>query len=163
MAITNGYATLADVKSRLRLTSTTDDTLLSELIEGASRAIDDRCGRRFYLATETRYYSARPDQGYLAVVNPFSERRSWSRYPLDVHDLISVSSLTTDEDGDRSYETTWSSSLDYYLEPVNAPADQIPYNRIRPDQVNGRFWFPPWPLGIKVVGSWGYAFDYGSG
>ncbi len=41
MAITNGYATLAQVKAALRITDSVDDPLLEMAIESGSRAIDD--------------------------------------------------------------------------------------------------------------------------
>ena len=40
MAITNGYATLAQVKAALRITDSLDDTLIEMAIESGSRAID---------------------------------------------------------------------------------------------------------------------------
>ena len=40
MAITNAYATLADLKGALRITDTVDDALLETSIESASRQID---------------------------------------------------------------------------------------------------------------------------
>jgi hypothetical protein len=50
MAISNGYATLADVKAALRIpTSDTQDDFLLELsIEAASRQIDGFCERVFH-------------------------------------------------------------------------------------------------------------------
>lgn len=48
MAITNGYATLAEVKSALRITDSVDDTLLEMAVESASRLIDGYAGRFFY-------------------------------------------------------------------------------------------------------------------
>ena len=48
MPITNGYATLVDVKAELRLTTTTDDTRLERCVETASRFIDLLAGRVFY-------------------------------------------------------------------------------------------------------------------
>jgi tripartite-type tricarboxylate transporter receptor subunit TctC len=53
MAISNGYATLAQVKSALRITDSVDDTLLEQAIESASRRIDGYCGRWFYKTTST--------------------------------------------------------------------------------------------------------------
>ena len=49
MAITNGYASLADVKAALRIPSadTIDDSLLETAIESASRMIDSYTARTF--------------------------------------------------------------------------------------------------------------------
>ncbi len=56
MAITNGYATLPEVKAELRLTTTVDDARLERAIEAASREIDNATRRRFYTATDARVF-----------------------------------------------------------------------------------------------------------
>jgi hypothetical protein len=55
MAIVNGYCTLADVKAALRLapSDTTEDALLENAIEAASRRIDGYCGTFFYQKQST--------------------------------------------------------------------------------------------------------------
>ena len=61
MAITNGYATLAQVKAALRITDNTDDTLIEGSVEAASRLIDGYTLRNFYsVGTATRLFTA-PD------------------------------------------------------------------------------------------------------
>jgi len=45
MTISNGYATLADVKAAFRIIDDVDDTLLELSIESASREIDGWCER----------------------------------------------------------------------------------------------------------------------
>lgn len=138
MAITNGYATLTELKARLDIDDSSDDTILENVIEAASRQIDGLCGRRFYAASETRYYTA----DMIDV--------------LFVDDILSVTTLKTDEDGDRVYETTWSSSTDYELEPVNAATIGEPYNAIYP-MPDGLYLFPTHRRGVEVAGSFGYA------
>lgn len=67
----NEYAPLAALKRarKIPLSDTADDEALRDAIEQASRAIDDRCGRRFYLdgATSARVLRTRgrvvPDDG----------------------------------------------------------------------------------------------------
>lgn len=59
MSITNGYATLAEIRAWVGITSvsdTTDDTALEKCVEAASRLIDNETGRTFYARTETHYY-----------------------------------------------------------------------------------------------------------
>ena len=114
-----------------------DDATIEAIIEAASRAIDAWCGRRFYAASETRTYDAA--HGELVFVD----------------DLLSVTTLSSDPSGDRSYSSTWSSS-DYDLEPGNALLEGQPYLRIRA-RWNGSLRFPSYPKGVKVVGSFGYA------
>jgi hypothetical protein len=113
MAITNGYATLAQVKGALRITDSVDDSLLEMAIESASRLIDGYTYRYFYNAgTATRDFVA--SDSYLAIID----------------DLISLSELkTTDEIG--SEYVTWGTA-DYQLRPVNGKQDglNVPYTSI---------------------------------
>ena len=140
MAITNGYATLAQVKAALRITDSVDDSLLEMNIEAASRAIDEYTNRNFYNAgTAVRYYAPSDSLN------------------VDIDDLISLTSLETMSDDEPNYDTTWGSD-DYQLEPLNGIADGIaqPYNHIR---AVGDYTFLT--LGneatIKVTGVWGWA------
>jgi hypothetical protein len=129
------------LKTRLSISDTTDDAVLEAIVESVSRAIDDFCGgRRFYAATQTRYYTST------------SGRR------LLVDDLLSVTSIKTDDDRDGDYETTWTAT-DYLLAPYNAQLESVPqpYWRIEvaPD---GDYWFPVCvPRGVQIVGSWGFS------
>lgn len=142
MALSNAYATLAELKYRIGLGQgvTSDDALLEDLLGGACRAIDLWTGGRFYASTETRYYTA--ENGYC----------------LKIDDLLSVTTLKSDEDGDRTYEITWAAATDYYLEPVNNALLNKPYTSIEADTVNGSYTFPVGVRrGVQVVGSFGYA------
>jgi len=104
MAISNGYATLADVKAAFRITDDVDDTLLELSIESASREIDGWCERVFYNAgTATRVYV--PTDSFL----------------VETEDIISVTTLKTSSTGD-TFDTTWSAPGDYQLEPLNGSA-----------------------------------------
>lgn len=140
MPLTNAYTSVAAVKAHLRIPDGGEDGTLEEIATGCSRALDQWLGRRFFAATETRTYTARDAYRLL----------------LD-QDLRSITTLKTDEGGDRTYEYTWSSSTDYYLSPANAVADGLPYGEIEVDRVNGRYTFPRGiQRGVEVVGSWGY-------
>lgn len=134
--MSNEYATRAQLKERLGITDAANDAALDEVLEGVSRAIDDYCGRRFYAATETRYYTA-------VEANL-----------LTVDDLLTLTTLKTDGDGDRVYEDTWATT-DYDLEPYNASLEGRPYWRIRTTP-NGKLSFPKVRKGVEIVGSWGY-------
>jgi len=140
MAITNGYCTLAAIKARLGITDTTDDTVLEAVVESVSRAIDDYTGRWFYAATQTRYFTA--------------QRRGC----LLIDDLLSVTTLKTDDDADGTFETTWAAT-DYHLGPYNAQLESVPqpYTRIE-IAPNGNNWFPDGvSRGVEIVGSWGFS------
>jgi hypothetical protein len=132
------YITLASLKRALNITGTTDDGALMEKLEEASRAVDDICGRRFYSATETRYYTA------------------LNRHFLAVDDLLSVTTLQTDDDSDDTYENTWAIT-DYVLAPYNASAEGNPYWRIEKLH-NGGYDFPVHVRrGVKITGVFGYS------
>ena len=139
MTITNGYGDLTGYKQRFfdgDVDDHEDDAFLEPIIEATSRLIDNITGRRFYAADETRYYS-----------------------PLDaeiifVDDLLTVSTLKTDGDGDRTYETTWDTG-DYDLMPLNAAVDASPYTIIEP-AIDGSYVFPCFRSSVELAGSFGY-------
>ncbi len=135
MTITNGYCNLADLKARYFTgTPTTDaarDVLIENAIEAASRQIDAWTGQQFYPMMATKVFTARDDDR------------------LRIVPLLSVTTLKTDEDGDRTYETTWDTT-DYDLLPYNAPPYQ--WIEIAP---NGLHVFPLVRKGVQIVGTWG--------
>lgn len=143
MAITNGYCTLAEVKSALRLTDSADDALLENAIDGASRRIDGYCGRFFYQTASTPI-----------TIYPFNS------YSLPLPNDVSTSSVTvkTDDNGDGTFETTWTQGIDYQLEPLNATLLARPYNRIT--AIGGKTfplqYVPKKPL-VQVTAQWGWA------
>ena len=116
MAITNGYASLNETKSALRITDSVDDSLLEMAIESASRLIDGYAGRQFFSSgTATRYYTADDD------------------FVCEIDDISSSNiTLITAMDADAVFDTTWATT-DYQLEPLNAVLDgqAWPYTRIR--------------------------------
>lgn len=140
MAITNGYATLAQVKASARITDSVDDDLLELAIEAASREIDQACERSFYNAgTATRIFAAQ------------------DQYVTEIDDLVSLVHLKTDPEGDGNYTITWSAT-DYVLEPLNGIAGGIPQpsTRIR---ARDTYLFPieeGEPL-VEVRGVWGWS------
>lgn len=138
MAVTNGYTTLANVKAALRLTDNVDDALLEQAIEGSSRRIDGYCGRFFYQKTATIS---------LFAYDPWNQ---------PVSDLVSITTLKTDDNADGTYETTWAAT-DYLLEPTNATLQTRPYQRIVASA--GRTFplttMPSLPL-VQINGVWGW-------
>lgn len=142
MSISNGYISADEFRAAYYPPDSTDtesDDRIGAVVNAASRAIDLYCNRRFYGASETRYYTAEDGE------------------VLDVDDLTSVTTLATDDDGDRTYEYTWSASTDYLLYPYNAALDSKPYTRIEIDALNGQYAFPVGvQKGVKVIGVFGY-------
>ena len=136
MTITNGYTTLLTIRTALGIPSTdvTNDPYIEATIESVSRMIEDHTGRKFYAATCTNYYA------------PVSIDEIY------VDDLLSITTLKTDADGDGVFETTWATT-DYLLYPLNS----TPKTRIETSGY-GKYSFP---LGVKravqIVGSFGYS------
>jgi len=115
MAIANGYATLAELKTYLKIDDSVEDTLLENIVEAASRSIDKIANRRFYLdtvATNRLYYTANP-------------------YRVFIDDLGSATSLVikTDPSEAGNYQTTLLAA-DYILEPVTATQKSRPWTSI---------------------------------
>ena len=139
MAIVNGYCTLAQVKAALRLTDSVDDTLLEQAIEGSSRRIDGYCGRFFYQQS--------------ATISLFAN----NILTLPVQDLVSITTLKTDNNADGVFEITWSVS-DYFLEPTNTVLQTRPYSRITAyaGKTFPMVFAPPQPL-VQVNGVWGWS------
>ena len=149
MAITNGYATLAQVKSALNITDTVDDAILEVAIEAASREIDGFTGRVFYtVGTSSRFFT--PQSGDFCAID----------------DAISISEVATVGSVFGTYDAVWANPSagnnngDYQTEPLNAtyPVNGIvqPITGLRAIYQN---YFPI--IGdtatVKVTGSWGWS------
>jgi hypothetical protein len=142
MAITNGYATLAQVKTSLRIVDDIDNSALELAIEASSRAIDTYTMRSFYSSgTATRYYA--PDSELL----------------VNTDDMAGTAiTIQTSSNADSSFNITWQTT-DYQLEPLNGISDgiTIPYSRIR---AVGTQLFPIfWSGGeatVKITAVWGW-------
>ena len=143
MAITNGYATLSQVKAAARITDSVDDELLETAIESSSRMIDGYCERRFDTnGTETRYFAAT------------------NSYVVDVDDVAGTAiTVETSAGLDGIYDETWTTS-DYQLEPLNRTNAGLdfPITRLR---AIGDYLFPVDPVahetGVKITGVFGFA------
>jgi hypothetical protein len=116
LAITNGYASLAEVKAALRITDNVDDSILEMAVESASRLIDGHAGRQFYaIGTATRYFVALDD------------------FNCEIDDISSSTiTLQTANNADNVFDTTWATD-DYQLEPLNGFLDgqAWPFTNIR--------------------------------
>ena len=135
MTITNGYATLAEVKAYIDTATTNagDDSVIEDMVEMASRLIDRLTLRTFYARTETHYFSYSGGRGL----------------EMD-DDLLTVTTLTNGDDDEIS-------SDDYNLLPFNrSPKHEI---RLKQSSTEG------WEIDtdgntegvISVAGTWGYS------
>lgn len=144
------YATVAELKQRADAASGTSYTAAEEAamlacLEAASRAVDGYCRRTFGASgSVARYYT------------PTDSLR------LRVHDLVSVSAIATDEDGDLAWERPWASS-DYLLYPTDAASTAgeavRPFTEVRVSLATGsnKYTFPVgYERSVKITGVWGW-------
>jgi hypothetical protein len=138
MAISNGYATLSDVKASLRLTDNIDDALLETAIESASRMIDGFTARTFSNAgTAVRNFAATDE------IN------------LIIDDAITVTQVASTDEVGGTY-TIWDVT-DYQLEPINSRSDGLymPFTGIR--AVNDYLWpVVDYQALVRITGTWGF-------
>lgn len=105
-AVVNGYCSTQDVRNQLGDTGTGLSTaLLERAVNGASRAIDRHCHRRFWLDTGT-------------AVRTYIVEDPWSVYVDDIGTRTGLV-VKTGTDG-KTYPTTLTSGTDFILEPRNA-------------------------------------------
>ena len=146
--MTNAYVTLDTIKSSgvLNISGTGDDTRLLALIEAVSRVIDRYCGRHFYSMKTAKRFDG---DGGVSLLVP---------------DLISIDAggLKTDDNKDRSFETTWATT-DYLLLPSNADPtnsdnpEARPFSKIEVDRDAGtKAFFRTGRELVQITGEWGY-------
>lgn len=146
MAISNGYATLNQIKAALRIPTgdATDDALLEMAVESASRLIDGYCGRNFINAgTVTRYFNTE---------NP---------HVVQIDDARSIAAVETSSSQDGVYDITWSIGTaggqgDAQPEPINDYLGGVvwPYTRLR---AIGDYHFPTGAENaVKVTAAFGW-------
>ena len=156
-ALNQNYCSTEELKSRLGITDDADDFELNVAVAGASRAIDEYTGRYFWRGTDVRTYVP---------------ETIWRQ---NIDDLVSVTSLAVDRNGDGVYEESWTQGTDYALEVapgkynIAAKGEVWPYtaavvitggklfpyvwmwsnlNRV---QVTGTFGWPAVPLNVKTA------------
>lgn len=158
MTITNGYATLAEIRAELGnyvASDTSDDSRLEVAVESASRLIDNHTGRRFWQdgSVATREYDVDPNEPYCLYVDDISTTTGL---------LVKV-----DTDDDGTFETSLTITTDFILRPLNAGDESPvrPYTEVyrlttsgtfpilgsgRPGaQVTAKFGWPAVPMDVK--------------
>lgn len=129
------YCALKDVKKDLgSMTTEVNNARLQSMIVAASAEIDNYCRREFGTTTEARYFDGVSDN-------------------LLIDDLVSVTSIKLDTDGDATYETTLAST-DYHLRPYNESPKWLlclADNSAQSGFAKGV------RKGVEITGSWGYA------
>jgi hypothetical protein len=136
----NAYSDLTTLKSLsyLNIDVAAHDAYLRKLLEDASRRIDRWTERIFYCLDATRYF----DGAGAKLILPF--------------DLLSVTTLKTDEDGDGTFENTLATT-DYHLYPLNdLPKVRI---EINPNGSYGSF-ANGIQKGVEIAGVFGFGDGY---
>jgi hypothetical protein len=126
----------------------TDNDLLEDLIESASRSIDRIANRRFYLDANA---SARLYRAYSDIF-------------VYVDDIGSTTNLAVavDENGNGTYTKTLTLNQDYILDPLTAPSLSRPYTQLT--MVSNTETWPIFPgltqnglrPGVQVTAKWGW-------
>lgn len=147
MTITNGYATVADVRGHIDdESSVVSDVLIERAINAASRAIDNFCGfpkRKFWK-------------------DPVATAHTYVIYDYQcvyIDDLAStVGLVVATDDGTGTFPTTWAAS-DYRLGPMNAAVNNLAYAYTKIDVSGSRF-FPTLDYGrpgLRITGLHGWS------
>lgn len=135
----NLYAQLAAIKADRRIQSTNEDAALLRHSGAVARAIDDITNRHFFSQIATQYYDGN------------GKSQLWLR-----DDLLSVTTLAVDNDGDGVYETVLVQDTDFWLWPDNSNPklriDLIPNS-------NKLSVFRAARKSVKVIGMFGFSND----
>ena len=151
--MTNDYATLSELQASMPgsgISSTDYESLLTDLLTRASRAIDRFTKRApgAYAVTssdeQTRYYD-----GSGSATQYLDEMAAAPSY-------VGVS----EAGGVASTDYTTYPSTDYFIEPVNAPYEGMPYTHLVLDQLNGgkALWYSL-SHSVKVTAAFAYALS----
>lgn len=141
-----GYIDQQSLKEYLGINAAINEWQLDQAIKAASRAIDNYCGRRFWLdnAVVTRTFAA-TGSTVLSLPDGIGSTT----------DLV----VKTDTTADGTFATTWAAT-DYQLLPVNAPyafPEPEPWTEI---QATGSLTFPAGtqarPNAVQITAQWGW-------
>lgn len=140
LTVVNGYTDRLTIKQRLGEVGTEQDLRIDSVITAVSRWIDNECERTFILqAVQVRYYT--PTDPVVLLID----------------DYTAVSDVSTDLDGDGTYESVWAAT-DYYLEPRNGRLliPPVPYTTVH-RALYGTYWWPTWiPNGARITADFGF-------
>lgn len=145
MAIGDPYATMAELKQRMKIPAadTQDDDRLTQAVTAASRGIERVCKRQFNRAEEATVRTVAPLRDRLLITPDFH-----------TDDGLAVA---TDSAADGTFATTLNPA-DLQLEPLDGVQDGIegwPYWRIR---AVGASAFPRTErASVRVTAQWGWA------
>jgi hypothetical protein len=110
VALTNAYCTVQQLRDQFDDGATSLPVeLLERAINATSRAIEDFCGRRFWIDPSVQVLTFAPEWPDLLLLDGFE-------------DIATTAGLVlkTDSAGDGTYATTWTIGTDFKVGPRNA-------------------------------------------
>jgi hypothetical protein len=120
---------------------TGDDDELWQTLLSATEWADRYCNRIFYPLTTTRYFSG---DGSKQLLLP---------------DLLAVTTLKEDTNGDKTFDTTWATT-DYWTQPFDAEPTKHwgrAYDKVTIRAQGTKSGFPSaYDRNFEIVGQWGY-------
>jgi hypothetical protein len=141
VAIANGYATLLEIKAEVGIpaSDTADDARLELAVEAASRLIDSYTDRKFWVDSSAvaRYYTT----------------SSTTEVQIDGISTVTGLLVKTDDDDNGTFETSWTITTDFVVDPLNAGTDGRPWTRL---VAVGDKRFPTTYRGIEVTAKGGF-------
>jgi len=147
-AIGQFYCGMEELKDRVNVTDSVDDSSIQMAIQAASNWINDYCGQHFYRVTETRTF------------------RPQNLWKLHIDPVVTVTAFNVDTTGDGTFDQAWTQGTDYQLiigtnseYNINSYGVQRPYRVVQVLQAGK--WFPfTWPYShldrIQITGTWGW-------
>lgn len=141
------YVGPEELKDRMGQTDSATDSVLESVCLATSRWIDRYCGRHFFRMTDVRTFP--PESLGL----------------LTTDDIVSVTSLKIDNDGDGVFEQTWVQGTNYQLRIAEGQYNQMatgeakPYTQVQ--VIGGSSFFPfVWPFvhqdRVQITGVFGW-------
>lgn len=103
----NSYGRLSHVKTDVSKTTAVDDDVLGRTMEAASRGIDRMLNRQVFSQLGTGYYHG---DGSRELLLPLGAAGA----PEVYGDVLSVTTLKVDQDGDGTYEVTLATQTDWW-------------------------------------------------
>jgi hypothetical protein len=134
------YITIAELKASLGITDSVDDTALTRALTFASRAVDKHCRRRFTLDGS-------------ATARTFKVN-DWRCLYVDDFSTLTGLIVATDDNGDGTFETTWTITTDYLAGPFNNLVDGRALTKI--EAVGGRSFPRGLRPGVQITAKWGW-------
>lgn len=144
----SNYATLAELRAWTGVDDSLDDDLLESSLTAAELAVETWCGRKFTQdasATAARFRPQSMGWLYLPAFRP------GGTCTADISTLTGLV-VKTDDNDDGTYETTWTVTTDFEVEPFDGP----PFHKVI--AVGSRY-FPTCyrrPV-VQVTARWGWA------